>query len=371
MKDELAQAILKNEMRCWNLAESSREILNIQVISDIKYDDYQQYTQGMRYIESIALWLRQFDTIEDKKAAYDFVNKKLIFISEEEMRQLVMYAFPLKMKPFLIEKTKKYCEKKRITDKEERKNIFKYYKKSSLFLGLSDGAHMDFFRRQNSELSNEQFFVHYDFSRAKAEKTQEDFLKDPFITECHEKYSELSQYDFKNFYLIDDFTGSGKSFVRKEKEAWTGKIPKFIKLLEDYGFGYKYANIHVILYIATNQAIKYIKEQLEQYVSEKGLLPITVDTVQIVYPLNIKEYEEFNDLIKRNYEKYINKGYKSYEDEHFKKGGGRTPYYGFADCALSVVLAHNTPNNSFPILWYSWENHVNALFPRITRHKEV
>jgi hypothetical protein len=34
-------------------------------------------------------------------------------------------------------------------------------------------------------------------------------------------------------------------------------------------------------------------------------------------------------------------------------------------------LYHNTPNNSLPIIWYSWEDSVNALFLRITRHKEV
>lgn len=371
MKDELAQAILKDEMQCWKLVESSKEILNIQIISEIKYDDYQQYTQGMRYIESIALWLRQFDIPEDKQTAYNFVDQKLIFVSEEEMRQLVMYAFPLKMQQFLMEKTKDYCERNTIIDKEERKNIFKYYKRSSLFLGLSDGAHMDFFRRQNSELSNEQVFVHYDFSKEKAKKTRDELLKDSFIMKCHEKYSDLAEHNFENFYLIDDFTGSGKSFIRKENDEWSGKIFKFIKLLIEYGFEYQYANIHVILYIATEQSLKYIREQLEQYTKENSLLPITVDAIQIVSPLNLDECEEFKDLIKRNYEKYINKGYKSYEDEHFKKGRGKNPYYGFADCALPVILAHNTPNNSFPILWYSWEDKVDPLFPRITRHKEV
>ena len=69
MKDELAQAILKDEMQNWKIVESVSEIKNIQIISEIKYDDYQQYTHGMRYIESIALWLRQFDTPEEKQRA--------------------------------------------------------------------------------------------------------------------------------------------------------------------------------------------------------------------------------------------------------------------------------------------------------------
>ena len=64
-------------------------------------------------------------------------------------------------------------------------------------------------------------------------------------------------------------------------------------------------------------------------------------------------------------------GKASYDDKHFKVGEGNVPYHGFADCSLPLILYHNTPNNSLPILWYSWEDHVNALFLRITRHKEV
>ena len=53
----------------------------------------------------------------------------------------------------------------------------------SMFLGLSDGAHMDFFRRQNRELSNEQVFVHYDFSKSKAKDMIENLKKDTSIQE--------------------------------------------------------------------------------------------------------------------------------------------------------------------------------------------
>lgn len=371
MKDELAQAILKDEMQNWKIVESVSEIKNIQIISEIKYDDYQQYTHGMRYIESIALWLRQFETSEEKQRAYEFVKNQLIYISEEEMRQLVMYVFPLKMKNHLLHKTKKFCDQNGVNNVDERKNIYNFYRRGSLFLGLSDGAHMDFFRRQNTELSNEQVFVHYDFSDKKAEEMRSEFNKDAQVKKIKSNYSAIKEENISTFFLIDDFTGSGKSFIRKDKDGWHGKISKFIDLLKKNGFNYNNASIHVIIYISTEKSMNYMKEQLKMYSSEEDLPDITVETVQIVKPIQLEQQPELLKLLEKNYCNYRKLGYKSFEDKHFEKGEGQYPYLGFADCALPLVLFHNTPNNSLPILWYSWEEKVDALFPRITRHKEL
>ena len=54
-------------------------------------------------------------------------------------------------------------------------------------------------------------------------------------------------------------------------------------------------------------------------------------------------------------------------DEH----KGDTPL-GYEDCALPLVLAHNTPNNSVCLLWAESSADVglgrHALFPRYERH---
>lgn len=371
MKDELAQAILKEEMQNWKIVESVSEIKNIQIISEIKYDDYQQYTHGMRYIESIALWLRQFDTPEEKQMAYEFVKNQLIYISEEEMRQLVMYVFPLKMKRHLLDKTRMFCDQNKVDNIDERKNLYYFCRRSSLFFGLSDGAHMDFFRRQNPELSNEQVFVYYDFSSEKAKEMRSEFIKDAQVKNMKSKYSNLKEAGISTFFLIDDFTGSGKSFIRKDEDGWHGKINKFIDLLENNEFDYKSADIHVIIYISTEKSLSYMKEQLKIYSSEKGISDITVEAVQIVKPVEFEQQHELLKLLEKNYWKHKTLGYKSYEDKHFEKGEGIHPYLGFADCALPLILSHNTPNNSLPVLWYSWEDNVDALFPRVTRHKEM
>ena len=46
--------------------------------------------------------------------------------------------------------------------------------------------------------------------------------------------------------------------------------------------------------------------------------------------------------------------------------------YGYANCALPLVLEHNTPNNSIPILWAETQGKLGhpmrPLFRRRDRH---
>ena len=52
--------------------------------------------------------------------------------------------------------------------------------------------------------------------------------------------------------------------------------------------------------------------------------------------------------------------------------GNDSYHLGYKQCALTVVLNHNTPNNSLPIIWQpkreDKENPLYPLFYRITRH---
>lgn len=373
MKYELAESILHSSLKHWDTMKMSSETKDIQVISEIKYDDYQQFTHGMRYIESLALWMRQFDSDREKDIAYSFVKENMIFVSEEEMRQLVMYSYRICMKKYLMERTKKICERILVTDIDERKRIYEYLLRCSMFLGLSDGAHIDFFRRQNRNLSNEQVFVHYDFSREKEESMREKLVEESIVNTMNKKYANVLPQGFTSFFLIDDFTGSGKSFIRKKESGWGGKIHKFIERLSTMGYKKQGLDIHITIYIATKKALSYIKEQIAQYVKDNEMRPITIEAVQIVNPINWENENDLNILLEKNYNKYIEKyGEKqSYADKHFAVGGGKFPFWGFGDCSLPLVLCHNTPNNSLPILWYSWNDNENALFPRVTRHKEM
>jgi hypothetical protein len=50
----------------------------------------------------LALWLRQFPAGEARAVAYEFVRRRLIFISAAEMDQLVGLSFPTLIRPWLM-----------------------------------------------------------------------------------------------------------------------------------------------------------------------------------------------------------------------------------------------------------------------------
>src|SRR5262245_2298245 len=103
MRDELAEGLLAKVMG-WSDEEKAKERPILQDLARYKYDEYQQYAPGRRFIESLALWLRQFATNAERRIAYDFVRKRVCFISSAEMRHLVELAFPVVIRPLLIEK---------------------------------------------------------------------------------------------------------------------------------------------------------------------------------------------------------------------------------------------------------------------------
>lgn len=363
MKQELAERLFMLLME-WDNQEATKERLDIQFLSEFKYDDYQQYTQGMRYVESLVHWIRQFENIEEKKIAYNFIKDNLIFISQEQMMQLVSISFSEYVKPLLIKRVNCIVNEKGIVDSNIKKIIYKYFLCNTLFLGLSDGAHIDYFRRYNSFLDNEQIFMHYDFSQDKNDSLIKD-LRERNSNYKLEDYLDLDSKCkdfFSSYVLIDDFSASGISFVRK-REHWTGKICKFIKHLIDFDILHGKIQILVILYIATEEAIDYIRDTIKQYLKADNIsISFDVQAVQYVEKLEIHEESAIFKLLKKYSDNEI-------IDRHYEQGKCKYPFLGFNECSIPVVLYHNTPNNSFPILWNDNPPNFKALFPRITRHK--
>ena len=91
MKDENAQALLAKVMG-WGSDETMRYVPQLQLLADFKYDQYQRFGPGKRFVESLALWLNQFDAAE-RQQALDFVLDELVFFSEQEMTHLVQTAY--------------------------------------------------------------------------------------------------------------------------------------------------------------------------------------------------------------------------------------------------------------------------------------
>ena len=114
--------------------------------------------------------------------------------------------------------------------------------------------------------------------------------------------------------------------------------------------------------MATPKAKAKIKSEISKfYAKRKFSVEVDVKSVQEINQVTLSEDEE------ALFAKYYVKVKNEIEDSHYKKGNMKFPHHGFDDCCLALVLYHNTPNNTFPIIWAG----ENALFPRVTRHKDV
>jgi hypothetical protein len=69
-------------------------------------------------------------------------------------------------------------------------------------------------------------------------------------------------------------------------------------------------------------------------------------------------------------EKYYNSAVET--KRHNLEGGGEDIRYGYSECRLPLVLDHNTPNNSFALLWAECGDErghaMRPLFRRRQRH---
>ena len=366
MKTALAEKLLIKVMN-WGPVEVAQERPLIQAMAKLKYDEYQQFSPGIRFTESLAQWLDRF-TSEEKKIAYNFVKSHLIFISNEQMAHLVSICFAIKINPWLLGKA---AQTKNIPPHQVRRLFespeYKEIKRRSLFLGISDGAKIDQLRR-NSGINNEQVFSSYYISEEKGE----DMLK--------ELHDEGYQGKFNSVYLIDDFTGSGLSYARIEGTKVTGKIIKFLKLvynIDKTGQDQSVLSqliethdldIHILFYISRETSLTYLRDFVENWRKENNLtFNFSVDAIQVIGE-NFKQQILDNPELVAMSEKYIS---KSIIDRHYKKGKHEQYYLGFDECALPLILHHNTPNNSLPLLWwYPEDESFRGLFPRVTRHRE-
>lgn len=370
MKESLVEQLLSRIMN-WEDNKIVEELPKIQFMAEMKYDHYDQFMPGTRFLGSLSKWLSNFDE-EDRNVMYDFVKNKLIFISSSQMTYLITLLYKKCVSSALALKTAQKMEIPPYRINEIKKSVdYKREKRLSLFIGLSDGAHMDVVRRVGG-LSNEQVLTNYYPDTDKLVDMKKELLSDSLLKELYE-----SDRKFNSLYLIDDFTASGTSFIRKDIDQYKGKLTKII----DKFFNSKVnetsrelllpnVDIHIIFCLATQCAISHIENLLSEFIKSRGLeerISFDVRCVQIIpnrVADEIKNDTTLVDIIKK--EKYINK--KNVGTKSYKVGHGEQEFFGYGDGALPLVLSHNTPNNSILVLWQDDDDNYPSLFPRINRH---
>lgn len=367
MKDIYAERLLAQIME-WDAAQVQAERRRLQLLAQYKYDEYQRFRPGRRFIESLALWLRQFKSKAERHAAYEFVTNRLIFLSRRELTHLVQMVYPDVIRPEIIDHVSRTTNiPNHQVAKICRHQEFLNLQMRSLFLGLSDGARTDELRRFNPVIANEQIWHAYELSDEKAAEMHKDL---------NERMKQQDQ-TFRLVWLLDDFSGSGRSYIRLDDDGKTykGKIKKvYDKLLGDKecskiidSEGYQ---VYVVLYVATAKAKQHIEEYATAFTKEAEFrAPI----VKVIHYLEDAVSLNNADPLDKAFLTLVDKDDyydPTAHDDNTKKGGTTNVKRGFAACALPLVLSHNTPNNSVFLLWGSEQHSMTGLFPRVTRHKE-
>jgi len=364
MKENLGLEVL-SEIMGWNTTRATDEFQWMKLISRIKYDDYQDFLAGVRFVESFAIWLQQFDK-EDRETAYQFVKDKLIYISSAEISKLIDLFFPEVVHKYLVETVSMNLgvPGHQIWCNDAAKGLYQVEKRKILFMALSDGARIDHLRRANSgTINNDQVVVATE-------------VNDQKWSSLHSKLKKAvgdKSAKFSSIYLIDDFSGSGTSVIRKVDGKWTGKIPRFINGIKKLNIEFDTLRIHH--YIGTEQAERVIKERLDEAKKDE-VLGKFLQKVAITFGMKLSEEikvskssPKFFDLLNKYYDPSIDKPIA----EHLRQAGQKEVKLGYGECELPLVLYHNTPNNSIAILWSestedTGQHVMRPLFRRMQRH---
>ena len=377
MNDSLAISLLAKVTK-WDDSHLSKELPKLAFMARTKYDAYSQFDPGFRFMSSFAQWLSQFDK-EDVETIYGVFKSHLTFISIEQIKYLVDLMYSSKIKPYIRELSVKNSGFTRYqVQRIENSAEYSIQKRLSLVVGLSDGSRIDILRR-TAGFSNEQVLPMYYPSQDKLMEMHEELLKDKLL-------KGTSRNLFESLILVDDFTASGTSFARREACEFKGKIIKVLRALSQSSgrartsgkpiqielsdlFVKKGINVCVLFCVATEEALARINDEVNSYLKSNLMedkIRFNVDCVQLITAKEIqctKSHKELKRVLIK--EKYYD--WEEIKSQSYKKGKCDEPFWGFNEGGLLLVLSHNTPNNTLPIIWED-TNKFRGLFPRINRH---
>lgn len=375
MNDKMALDLIA-EIMGWDESAGStatQEYAWLRLMSAVKYDGYADFRAGVRFLESLATWLKQFAP-GDRAVAYAFVKHRLVYISPAELQCLIEGLIPEVVTPDLRRRVAADLDIQpyEVWSTPEGAEAFRRRLRTTLFVGMSDGSRIDVLRRANAgRLSTEQVV--------------------PTMNVDDEKWRDLNGNlrgelglgaKFDSVYLIDDFTASGTTFIRKVDGQWKGKLNKFNdiirdarkRLRDDFPIADGYA-LHIHHYISSSQARAALEERritAEQDWTERTYGSSTI-TEGLLLPPQVKLEQPDDSAILDLCERYYDHSLFVRLEKHCREAGQSDMKLGYADCALPIVLDHNTPNNSIPLLWAETQSAgsghpVRPLFHRRDRH---
>jgi hypothetical protein len=368
---------LLGEVMQWSDEQARDEFRWLKLMSRFRYDGYEDFRAGVRFLERLSVWLQQFKP-EDRETAYQFIKNRLVYLGPAEMQLLVERMYPEVIERRLLRavSTARGIPPYSLWQNPAAVSDLKALRRKSLFMALSDGARIDEFRRANvGVLSNEQIVVATQLDASKWRDLLKELRKD-----------QGSSATFEEVYLIDDFVASGTTLLRfdDEEKSWKGKLVKFRDTLNEAQAALSGASIvadtaqiHIHHYVASAYAGSIIRERvlgmrrstakaewLDRVTFSFGyLLPVDL-------PLTKESPEAFRKLVEHYYD-------PSLQNRHSAVSGIDSIMFGYKECGLPLVFEHNTPNNSLPLLWAETAgdkakavHSMRPLFRRRQRHSE-
>lgn len=349
MNQDLALRVMGDIMQ-WDDDESRKEFSWLKLMARLKYDGYRDFQAGMRFTESLAMWLQQFDQNE-RRDAYKFVKERMVYVGPGEVRRLVEQFFPNTIRQRIVQTVALNLGIKPFTvlTNPDAAAAIERLSRQTLVLGLSDGARMDIVRHANvGRLSNEQLVLAPQIDTEKWKdllKNLRGDIKDPDAL-------------FKIIYLVDDFAGTGTSFLRykEEDKRWSGKLNRFrtslfnaINEVGDIVAPDWQLCAHHYMATANAKAKMTANEMTARKDMKDTNWPLEVHlSFATVFdeklPIAAGTDDAFIALANKYYDPVI-------ETKHTAVGGVQHLGMGYGGCALPIVLEHNTPNNSAALLW--------------------
>lgn len=420
MNRELAHRLLENILPNppWDEKQVQTLLRDLDVLAEHKYNFYEVYQPGRLFFENLYLWLSSFKE-EERTAAIDFLRKDLIFVSREEFQQLaqVLYRDKIHQRHLDLAAERAGLPRHRVAalaDCPATQRI----KRASLYVALSDGARIDYFRRQNLSISNEQVLPTYQLNSNKAEN---------LVAELAKVAGDGSR--FECIFLIDDFCGSGRTLLREYVRARVGEslppltIPPQLRAYVSYDEENRELTLtysgsvtsHLENELLSLCASRLYTDAMRELVSRhragqteltgslvriaEGLLPgllapggrvflcpllITQYALDRLRPLiprlpsQLKELEILPGAVLPDAARILppsdsgssEMGIATLCENHYSDDYGDehtgSIKYGYDNCGLPIVLHHNTPNNSIYLLWS--RKMGKPLFMRFERH---
>ena len=357
MRDDLAERVLAHVMS-WEPAQIAQFGACLQDLARYKYDEYEGFGPGEKFIESLAAWLWQLEPGE-RADAIQFVMTSLVFVSRLELDHVIGMVYPDVIRPILIRRA---AEELRLPPYKVASIAaspeFRELERKTLVLGLADGSRLDRLRRASPKLSHEQVYLAPEIGDSTRQSMRQK------LTEALQKLDLDGPAEFRQVVLVDDFSGSGYTLLRwsEEEGRWDGKLVRLKKHLDELITDRLIASdaaICLVLYLASAPAYRTLKERID-----RARFGWDLEVVQILPDSLSQNGKSIAALSQKYFDQVL-------RDEIKAQGGD--PALGFGEFALSVVLHHNTPNNSVGLLWADTSERDDgaqrrALFPRRERH---